>query len=172
LNFDGIDDYVDLGNPGALQLTGPMTLAAWVNTRSLARNGRIIAKSGGSGRWGWSLNVESYNAFEFSIAVDANTYVWLDSVSGVPLGVWVHVVGVYQPGVALRMYINGALNSSRTSGIPAAQFNPPVNVRIGSRADGFNGPCPNCRFDGRIDEVRVYNRALSSTEVLRLYSGS
>jgi hypothetical protein len=170
LTFDGSLDYVDLGNPAALQLTGGMTVAAWVNTRSLARNGRIISKSGGGGLLGWSLNVETYNVFEFSIARDVNTQVWVDSTGGVPLNSWVHVAGVYEPGSAMRIYINGILNNSQTAGIPASQFNAPVNVRIASLADGLNGPCSTCRFDGTIDDVRVYNRALTGTELSQLYA--
>ena len=164
LVFDGVNDYVDLGNPPALQITGGMTLSAWVNPKSTLYNGRIISKGSGPGLRGWSLNVENYNVFEFSVAANTNdAATWVDSTTQVPLNTWTHVVGVFQPGAALRIYVNGVLSGSRTTAVPITQFNPPVNVRIGGRTDGYS-------FDGIIDEVRVYDRALTAVEIQQLYA--
>jgi len=164
LVFDGVNDYVDLGNPPALQITGAMTLSAWVNPKSTLYNGRIISKGSGPGLRGWSLNVENYNVFEFSVAANTNdAATWVDSTTQVPLNTWTHVVGVFQPGAALRIYINGVLSGSKTTAVPITQFNPPVNVRIGGRNDGYS-------FDGIIDEVRVYDRALTAVEIQQLYA--
>src|SRR5262249_16174565 len=147
LLFDGIDDYVELGDPAALQLTGAMTLSAWVNPRSIEFNGRIISKDSGPTLRGWSLNVENTNVFEFSVAgPQGATWSLVDSTTSVPLTTWTHVVGVFEPGVGLRLYINGVLNNVVTSGVAASQANPPVNVRIGERGDGFH-------FDGAIDDA-------------------
>ncbi len=166
LSFDGVNDYVDLGNPVPLRLTGAMTLSAWVYPTGIINSGRIIAKTGGPGVRGWSLNVENFNAFEFSVpdsAIDTSNFV--DSVTPVPLNKWVHVVGVYEPGIAMRLYIDGALNNSRLTNVPTRVFDPPVNARIGARGDGLY-------FQGSMDEVRVYNRALTAAEVQQLFSAT
>jgi hypothetical protein len=164
LTFDGVRDYVDLGNPAALNLTGAMSASAWMKTGQLS-NGRIISKSGW-GKHGWSLNLENYDAFEFSIASDSETQVWVDSKTAVPLNTWVHVTGVYEPGVALRIYVNGVLNNVATTGIPKSQFDAPVPAQIGARG----GPCDHCYFDGSLDEIRVYDRVLTPAEVFQIYS--
>jgi hypothetical protein len=166
LDFDGSNDRVDVGNPALLQLTGPMTLTAWAYPESLSDNGRIITKGGASGSRGWSLNVENTgSAWAFQIASSSTTLASLQ-VSGVPLNTWTHVAGVYDPndagGPSMKLYTNGLLAKTLTAGVPAAQFNSGVNVSIGARADGTT------RWNGRIDEVRLYARALSGAEIAAL----
>jgi hypothetical protein len=56
LSFEGVDDYVNLGNPTKLQLKGAMTLSAWVKISSFADSGRVIAQRGSSGAAGWGLS--------------------------------------------------------------------------------------------------------------------
>ena len=51
------DSYIELGDPPELQITGAMTLAAWVRIDSFDGNGRIIARIGGNGSRSYSLNV-------------------------------------------------------------------------------------------------------------------
>lgn len=160
LQFDGVDDRVNLGNPTHLRLTGAMTLSAWVWVDAFT-NGRIINKQGNSGSRGWSLNVESGGYASFQVATSSTSMVLVNGTS-LPTNQWVHLAGTYEPGVALRLYVNGALNASLTSGVPASQYDSPLNVTIGSRPDGSN------LFDGKIDEVRIYNRPLTAAEVGQL----
>ncbi len=157
LDLGASADGVDLGNPTSLQLTGAMTLSAWVNVDSLAGSGRFIAKGGASGRRGWSLNLESTGVWAFQVAANSTTVVALNA-SPVITNQWVHVAGVFDPDVpAMRLYIYGALVAERND-VPRAQFNSPANVFVGRRENGTE-------FDGRIDEVRVFNRALSGEEI-------
>jgi hypothetical protein len=164
LQFDGSNDYVALGTPAALQITGAMTLSAWVYIDTFTTNGRIIAKQGGSSARCWSLNVESNGVAAFQIASNSSTLVIVSSA--ISSGQWVHLTGVYEPGSALRLYINGALAASNTTSIPSTQFNNSLAVNIGRRPDASN------YFDGTIDDVRVYNRSLTATEVSALYGGT
>ena len=165
LDFDGSNDRVSIGNPTALQLTGPMTLAAWAWPDSVSGSGRIVTKGGGGGSRGWSLNVESTDVWRLQIAVDANNLVSCN-VSGVQLNAWTHVAAVYDPndagGPIMKVYLNGALAASETAGVPASQYNPGVSVSIGARSDGTT------LWNGRIDDVRIYARALTDAEVVAL----
>lgn len=162
MSCDGSTTFADVGNPNALKLTGAMTLSAWVNITSFATAGRIISKGGGPGQRGWSLNVENTSVASFKIATDTNLNINVDTVAGtVPTGQWVHLAGVYEPGVALRIYVNGVLNNSLTTGVPATQFDQALNVNIGRRTDGTY-------FSGVLDEVRVYNQALTAQQVVGL----
>jgi len=164
LSFDGSNDVVTLGNPSALQITGAMTLSAWVNIDTF-NNGRIIAKQGGSTDRGWSLNVESGSYAAMQISDSSNVIIYANSAT-LSTGVWVHLVGVYEPGSAVRIYVNGSQSGSDTTGIPASQRNSSQNVNVGRRPDSAS----NTWFDGLIDDVRVYNRALSAAEATVMFN--
>lgn len=165
VDLDGSNDYVNVGNPVHLRLTNAMTVAAWVNIDSFANNGRIVSKEGNNSARGWSLHVTNSGAAVFQIATNASTPI---TVTGSPLPTvqWVHLVGVFVPGSELRLYVNGALNATRTANVPGVQYNPNVNVRFGARANN------TAYLDGRVDEVRIYGRPLTAAEVRMLYEST
>jgi hypothetical protein len=161
LVFDGVNDRVGLGNPTHLRLTGAMTLAAWVWIESFAGNGRIVNKQGASGNRGWSLNVESGGYASFQVARDASTLVYVNS-SSLPLRQWTHLAGTYEPGNALRIYINGLPDRAITTGVPSSQYNSGLDVVIGDR------PVGGTPFNGRIDEVRIYSCVQNPSQIAAL----
>jgi len=161
LAFDGVDDRVDLGNPVPLRLTGALTVAAWVWIESFSGNGRLISKQGGGGNRGWSLNLESGGYASFQIARDAHNLFFVNS-RPLPVRQWIHLAGTFEPGVALRIYVDGLPDRAVTASVPAAQHNSGLNVALGDR------PVGGTPFRGRLDEVRIYDRALSATEVVAL----
>lgn len=166
LAFDGIDDYVNIGNPSELQLTGAMTISAWVRMDTTGTlNSRVITKSGPIGQRGWDMTGENDNKMYFKIAQNGTTNIEVGSSGTIPIGEWVHWAGVYEPGSSLRLYKNGVLDNSNTSSIPSTQYNATNNVWIGDRTN-----CSPCEMDGILDDVRVYNRALAPQEISALYS--
>ena len=80
------------------------------------------------------------------------------------LNVWYYVAGVYNAAArTLDIYVNGVLDNGVLTGtIPASQVNAPVNVYIGKRTSPYGG---GYCFNGIIDDVRIYNRALSQAEI-------
>ena len=80
-------------------------------------------------------------------------------------GVWTHVVGV-NDGITLKLYINGTLVNTGTG---LSTYNTGGPVRIGGDAE-VNESSPRFTFPGSIDDVRIYNRALSAGEVAQLYN--
>lgn len=156
LQFD--DDSIDVGNPQAFQLTGPMTLSAWINIKSgSTTSGRIISKSSQADR-GWELNIEGGGSLEFKIAYDEFSYTELSIA--ISQNEWHHVAGAYAANNAtMRLYVDGALVTSRTDA-PTVGRNSPFNVLVGAMP---NETC--CPFEGLIDDVRVYSRALTTAEV-------
>ena len=162
LAFDGTTSYVDLGNPPALQLTGSMTWSAWIfATANPPDDGQIIAKSGANDGWQFKTSPDT-GPHTFGVAVSAGTtsHTQRYSTATRALNTWYHVAGVYNATAqTLNIYVNGVLDNGVLSGtVPAAQFNSAQNVNIGRRAGGFY-------FQGIIDEVRIYNRALTQTEI-------
>jgi hypothetical protein len=158
ITFDGVDDRVDVGNPAELQITGPLTVGAWVWVDSISGNGRIVTQGGESGRRGWSLNVENTDMWTFQVAVSATANVSLN-VPSVPLGVWVHVAGLYDPTIPImRLYTNGVLGAERTDGVPSAQYNSPIHVNIGARGNNQTYCCCCSRPAARRAPLRRRSR--------------
>ena len=161
LSFNGVSSYVDLGNPVALHLTGSMTLEAWIKAvANPSDDGQIIAKSNGAG---WQLKTSpDTGPHTFGVKVSASSSVGVQRYSTtVPaLGTWYHIAGVYDAAAGtLSTYVNGALDNGTLRGtVPTAQIDQSVNVNIGRRTGGLY-------FNGLIDEVRIYNRALSQAEI-------
>jgi hypothetical protein len=162
LDFDGVNDEIDLGTPTALQFTGAMSAAAWIYVDSFSGDGRIISKEYGSNSRSWSLNVKSGGKGVFQIATGSNSSITVESASTLPVGQWVHLAGVYEPGVALRLYVNGTLSNSNISSIPSTQYNNTSHVFIGRRPDFSNA------FNGKIDEVYAFGNALTGTDIAAL----
>lgn len=168
LGFDGGNDYVDLGNPVPLRLTGSMTLSGWVyETANVADDGQIIAKSDDGP--GWQLkSTPDTGPRTFAIAVSGGAgRVTRYSSTVRSLNTWYHVAGVYNASAqTLDIYVNGVLSNGTLIGtIPAAQLNSSVNVNIGRRTGGYN-------IAGRLDDVRVYSRALPLSEITDLAAGN
>ena len=162
LQFDGSSSYVDLGNPVPLQITGSMTWSAWMQAAATPTDDvNLVAKSDDVS--GWQLKTtRSTGPRTFAVAVSGgpDDFAQRHSTNVRLLGVWYHVAGVYDATArTLDIYINGELDNGTLSGtVPASQMDSPVNVNIGRRSGGFH-------FNGIIDNVRIYNRALNQTEI-------
>src|SRR5206468_2767973 len=112
---------------------------------------------------GWQFKTSpdtGQHTFGVGVAGATNTFVQRYSATVRSLNVWYHVAGVYNASArTLDIYVNGVLNNGTLSGtIPASQINSAVNVNIGRRSGGYY-------FNGVIDDVRIYNRALSQAEI-------
>ncbi|MBI3337453.1 MAG: hypothetical protein HY005_02415 [Candidatus Staskawiczbacteria bacterium] len=98
LTFDGVNDYVDLGNPAALQLTGSMTVSAWVyETANPANDGQIIAKSDNGPGWQLKSSPDT-GARTFAIAITpagSSSRIQRYSNTVRALNTWYYVTGVY-----------------------------------------------------------------------------
>jgi Concanavalin A-like lectin/glucanases superfamily len=164
LSFNGSSSYVDLGNPALLQITGSMTWSAWVKAAANpADDGQIVAKSDNASGWQFKTSPDTGpHTFGVGVAGATNTFAQRYSATVRSLNVWHHVAGVYNASArTLDIYVNGVRNNGTLRGIiPAAQINSAVNVNIGRRSGGSG-----YYFNGVIDDVRIYNRALSQAEI-------
>jgi chitodextrinase len=162
LSFNGTSSYVDLGNPASLQITGSMTWSAWVlATGNPPDDGQIVSKSNNSSGWQLKSSPDT-GPHTFGIAISANGSSHVQRYSNTIrlLDTWYHVAGVYDAAAqTLDIYVNGVLDNGVLLGtVPSSQVSPNVNVNIGRRSGGFY-------FNGIIDEVRIYNRALTPGEI-------
>jgi len=125
------------------------------------QDSNLIAKADDSS--GWQLHTtRDTGPRTFGIAVSGgpNQFAERYSTSTRLVGVWYHIAGVYDATAdTLDIYINGVADNGVLRGtVPPSQVSPAVNVNIGRRTGGFG-------FNGVIDEVRIYNRALSAEEI-------
>jgi hypothetical protein len=168
MNFPGTtSDYIDLGQPPMLLIKGAMTVAAWVRTDNLSQTGRIIAKQGPGSARSWGLNLETAGYARFDVGINPTDRIRVDSE---PLTFgpdeWWHIAGVFRPGDAAELYINGELVKSEPATIDTQWIENGLNVNIGRR------PQPGTPWQGDIDEVYMYDIALTPDEIISLMSGS
>ncbi|MBK9374161.1 MAG: LamG domain-containing protein [Holophagales bacterium] len=146
--LDGSTGWVQVPDSAALSVTGQITIDAWINPATTG--GRVVDKITAGGADGYLLDT---HGGVVRLIVDGQ------SVSGattLPTGAWSHVAGVYD-GAEMRVYLNGTLDGSlgTTVAIPVNA----LSVRIGAASDGGS------LFNGLIDEVEVFGRALSQPEI-------
>ncbi|MEK7560853.1 MAG: LamG domain-containing protein [Patescibacteria group bacterium] len=173
LEFDGVDgdgDFVGLANPTALQLTGSMTISAWTYLRTTppVTDSQIVFKGNNGTDKAYGLNYSVDNGpiqGRVQLSSTGSDSISRYSATTLALNSWYHVVGVYNAAtLTLDIYINGSINNGTLVGsVPASVYNSTNDFSIGrtENSAGF--------FDGLIDDVRVYNRALSADEIKRLY---
>jgi hypothetical protein len=155
LGFDSSGDWVTVADAASLDLTTGMTLEAWVNPSALGGWRTILMKQGATDLvYAMYVNNARRAYAELSIG---GTRLSVAGSSALPLNAWTHVAASYD-GAALRLYVNGVqVSSASRSGSIVTSTGP---LRIGG-----NSIFANEFWTGLIDEVRVYDRALSASEV-------
>lgn len=162
LSFGASGAQVDLGNPTQLQLTGSMTVEAWVRaTTNPPDDGQIVAKSDDNSGWQFKTTPDTGpQTFGFAVSDGLRSRVQRYSSTVRALNTWYHVAGVYDATArTLHTYVNGALDDGTLIGVvPAANINSREPVVIGRRVGGYE-------FRGAIDEVRIYDYACSQAQI-------
>ena len=158
LDFDGDQDRVIAPDASQLRINGSMTLSAWVKPDSTTGWRTVLLKEV-SGSHSYSL-YGAADPYDGGNAGDPMGFMHQTGLRGpgrLPTGQWSHLAMTYDGGVQ-RLYLNGAQVSSRT-GAPATRPYDSGPLTIGG--NGIWGEW----FDGSIDEVRVFNQALSASEI-------
>jgi hypothetical protein len=154
LSFNGTSSWVTVPDANSLDLTNGMTLEAWVRPTALGTPWRTVIFKETAGGIVYSLYAHQGTAPIGQVFVGGEQNA-LGSAA-LPLNAWTHLAVTFD-GTTLRLYVNGALAGSKAvAGSMAAS--------TGALRIGGNAVWPEF-FAGLIDEVRVYNRALSATEI-------
>ncbi|MGI9457252.1 MAG: LamG domain-containing protein [Aeoliella sp.] len=165
LDFE-ISDGNDRVNAGTFDLTGSgVTLATWIWQESGNNDARVIIKStGNSGaQQSWGLTSDETGELDFRIRTGGNWY-RVQVPGAISNGVWTHIAGTYD-GTTLRVYINGVEAASGAHPVGGAvETDATGTVTLG---DSIAGGRP---FDGKIDDARVYDRALTATDIAFLFN--
>jgi len=163
LSFDGVDDYVDCGNDESLQMTDEVTLMAWIKTTYDGGAHTVVARN-----YGFMINAPFGSNIEFygHDGSDATkcTPSWLSEYDDK----WIFVAAVirkYTGSWTIRGFVNGVKVCESTN----SAFDGPG--QLGKVTIGSLLGTPRF-FNGTIDEVRIYNRALSEEEIRAHFKGA
>ncbi len=175
LDFDGSNDYINISDSNELDVTtGSMTISLWSKPSNCSVSGSMITKDrSGSGV---KPNYVFYggNSVQFGISDGSNWDSFIVS-SGYTCSTssWFHVVGVQDRDAGVvSLYINGVLDN--TDDTPGDGYNSSGDLHIAHREDNSESmPGDQTEYHaGQLDDIRIYNRALSAGEVAYLYSRS
>jgi hypothetical protein len=176
LQFDGVDDWVTVADltttaTSPIDLTTGMTLSAWVNPTVMSGWETILMKergSAGAGLLAYALYAHDGAPLAVGVPVPAG-YVRTNPVAStvdravrgntaLTLGAWTHIATTYD-GARQHFFVNGVEIGTGVAGTGS------INVANGAIRIGGNNSSTGEFFQGLIDEVRVYNRALSAAEI-------
>jgi RHS repeat-associated protein len=158
LEFDGTDDWVTVADANQLDLTTGMTLSAWVYpTAALGPWPCIIMKERPPNGASYSLYANTNYSRPGTYITENGTEYDLTGGNLLPVGQWSYLTSTYNGGT-LAIYVNGALVGSRSLTVSISPSDGPLRI-------GGDDIWEDEHFAGRIDEVRIYNRALSPAEI-------
>jgi len=165
VQFDGTDDYVNIGNADNLSITDDLTFSMWVKISEYPTSWRNMLSK---------LVDDQHNEFNFRYR-DATTgqfYYGTGSAAIVlnwnpsedlPLDTWTHIAGVRKGRAYLKLYFDGV--EKRTKNITTDPVSTEANVAIGRQSNARN------YFNGVIDEVTIFTEALGEAEIQSAMSG-
>ena len=174
--FDAEPEYVKINSTGIVKGLSEATVDAWV--RPLGPH-----TLGGGHVWIESTSTQGFERLNLSVLNDGRVVVsGRDTVTGdlgtldkrvtsltsIPLNQWTHLAGTWKAGDSIKVYINGALDNT-LSDATLASFTNTDSAFIGiGRLDELGGA--RQQFNGEIDEVEIFNRALTVTEIGNIYN--
>ncbi|GAA3622486.1 choice-of-anchor D domain-containing protein [Flavivirga jejuensis] len=143
LSFNGTTRYIDLGDNN--DLTGNFTISAWIKSNT---NNRTIISKGSAAGYEFSINSSGNLVMNFNSGTQTVT-----STNSVPQNIWHHVAVIYN-GTTTKIYIDGI-----EDGTANISTSPVANSE--SFLIGASGSSPSNFFSGEMDELRIWNRALT-----------
>ena len=177
LAFDGTDDYVDLTSDAALDdvFLGGATVTAWIYLDGWGENayGRVLDKSSAvsDNRDGWMIGTDGGNqSIAFAQGFSSIRGFWRPQNNTVNLNEWVHYAIVYDASSEANdpvIYINGVAQTSLVKIAPSGTIcsDADIALRMGNHAQDTSRS-----FDGKLDDVRIYDQALTAAEISELFT--
>lgn len=173
-SFDGLDDNVSFPDSSTLSITGPLSIEAWIKPNSLP-NGAIVTKYDNTLVNGASYLLAYYPSFGLRFIVYAYNTDYRAAATitnAIPPNAFAHVAATFNPaGQVMKLYVNGVeipATIEPGSTTVSAIINNQAPVRLGALVNG-SGQL-DYRYSGLIDEVGLYSRELSTSEIQAIYT--
>ncbi|HLD85054.1 MAG TPA: LamG-like jellyroll fold domain-containing protein, partial [archaeon] len=167
-SFDGVDDQINVSNSGSLDtINSNFTIETWINP--VGNTNKVILN-----KTGYNILIEDtpYPEHKYGIFLDANSKAQfqlkgtsagpgkiftVNSTTSIPLNAWTHIAGVLEDKRML-MYVNGKIEGNVSASVGY------VNTSTSTLNIGKSSSTSTV-YDGLIDEVRIWKRALSDYEI-------
>ena len=161
LSFDGVDDYVEVPDSASLDMKGDeITITFWMKQNELDKDRFLVSKGGNYNAYQWRTYLNNHNKLVFCVYAGGSFNCVTGNTQLTDTQNFHHVAAVYD-GSQMIIYLDGEVDNSKPK---TGNFEPTTyNVYIGRRPAGTY-------FNGTIDEVRIYNRALSPGEIKIIYA--
>lgn len=157
LSFNGSNGFVSSTHSTSLNITGNITISAWVKPNAAAMAGYPMIVTKGAVNTGYLLFLNSgLLTFRLTFSPDRNVTTNIRLTTST----WNYITAVYD-GTLAKVYVNGVFNNSASYAGVTLDSNT-NSLGIGGRESNF--------LDGALDDVRIYNRALSGAEIAQLYT--
>jgi len=176
LELDGNSSYVERTAGDAPKITGDFSVAGWIALGAYPTNWCPIADQSEAADKGYFLGIDALGRAGFKVKTGEK---WCEAVdeTKIPLRKWVHVAGVYSSREGLKLYLNGkevaakkcegkfepASGTQMLIGRPSVKRKPYGAIRPFGTADVYTF------FDGIIDDLRIYDGAVSAEELGKYY---
>jgi len=165
LAFDGSNDAVDVPDSPSVSVTGNLTLSAWVNATSWAGGGRNIVAKDGNNSYRW--RGEANSGEQWLLLNDGGGHELEFSGTTIPAGAWHHVATTVDFGdQKVRFYLDGTLMSTTDTGKTSiADTGGPLALGAYNTGGGES-------FNGRIDDISIWDERLSDAQIASLAAGT
>ncbi|MGY4286415.1 hypothetical protein ACVWXO_005635 [Bradyrhizobium sp. LM2.7] len=165
--LDGVNDYVDLGNSATtLQLTGSMTVSAWIYATAFPGDDAAVVSRRDSSGSGFQLDTTvdtGRRTIGFKLTNSSGGDMIRYGATTLQPNTWYYITGVYDAAAqTLYVYLNGQLDDGQLVGtVTATQQSSALDVEIGQRP----GNPGVFQFNGRIDDVRIADHAITQSQI-------
>ena len=162
LEFDGVDDYIDFDATSMPSGASERTISAWVKIKDINSENSVIGWGRDDTRQLSEIKLEPGSYFTF------HTYGSQDKKCSLKLieEKWYNLIVIYDKDY-VKLYVDGNKCIEESIGVINT---PNINGRIGAFPDPFTKGWDKSYFDGDVDDIRIYNRALSESEIQELYN--
>lgn len=160
VRLDGPGSYLSIGNESNFDFTNAMTVACWIKPDTFDATWQAFVCKGD---YSWRLH-RSGDTNQVNFACSGLSQLDVTGTTDVNDGQWHHIAGIYD-GANLYVYVDGNLDASVASTGQIANTGDPVFI-------GSNASMANREFKGLIDDVCIFNRALTADEIASLYTAT
>ncbi|MFC1534682.1 LamG-like jellyroll fold domain-containing protein, partial [Thermodesulfobacteriota bacterium] len=154
-DFNGVDNSIVVPDSPSLDITDAITLAAWIRPRQ-ANGSYVVLKRTDNGGGVYSLDI-----YPGSVRAVLDNVPQVNGTSAIQANQWQHIAMTWD-GTTVTVYYNGVAENNTAYAGPIPTSNGDLEIGV------YSGGAPIPYFDGAIDDVRIYNRALSNTEIQSL----
>ncbi|HEU4511016.1 MAG TPA: LamG domain-containing protein [Pyrinomonadaceae bacterium] len=158
LSLNGTNSYVSVPNSTSINISGPITIEAWIKVNALTGNYQEIVyrhswQVPGSGG-GYEFSITNIGKLRLDLYQSPTQYTTVIGSTTITAGTWHHVAGVWD-GNQMRLYLNGVLDGSLWTTNGPASGNSPLKIGVNTGGSYY--------FNGLIDHVRISAAALYSS---------